>query len=283
MEQSLNRQVTFHLLSLYEGFDAEWNYSTPRTGASRITVTMSADEVIWDGAVRALQSDPKPRNEWLLDQVLKDSAHLKGLKSDASETHWTNGVDEEYLIYSIDHDGSLRIHMWRDHRTMTVADVESVVEAGYVHAKSGHFVIHGPEGKGGDFGTWDMAAWLLQQGVDIGVPLARDGLILWLLTRTRRGIRNRRADLRARHFAQAWKLRSIEAPFQLQQFLDTKDEWTVNEVNKRLFNRKNAKAARALLKALGYQPDAGGTWRLGTSRRAIARRANWTKAERNMG
>jgi len=52
-----------------------------------------------------------------------------------------------------------------------------------------------------------MAARLLEQGVNIGVPLVRDGLILWLLTRTRRGIRNRHADLRARHFAQARKLR----------------------------------------------------------------------------
>jgi hypothetical protein len=49
------------------------------------------------------------------------------------------------------------------------------------------------------------------------------------------------------------------------------------------YQAERDKAARALLKALGYQPDAGGTWRLGTSRRAIARRANWTKAERNMG
>lgn len=55
--------------------------------------------------------------------------------------------------------------------------------------------------------------------------------------------------------------------------------WSIDEVDKRLFKRKNAKAARALLKALGYQPDARGTWRLGTSGRAIKRRAGWLKAE----
>jgi hypothetical protein len=285
MDPAAPRDVTFHLLASYEGLLAVDRNPLPTGETRMLHVEVYPDEYVWAAAERALAMAEQTQTVlWLRKQMQQDAGYLTALRPAGTRIgSYGPDEDEAWLYYTIDPDGSLRQHPWLDHRFMTLAEVEQVTGAGYLHADPHQYVIHGPEGFGGDFGLWDVAGWLYEQGVDIAGPLARDGVILWTIDRLTRRLRNSRADRRARRAAWEWTHQNIEAPFQLRQFLDTKPDWTRDEVDIRLFKHVNPKAAKQLLVALGYESDAGGTWRLGTSKKAIRKRARWLKAEEREG
>lgn len=195
---------------------------------------------------------------------------------------WQEDRDEEYLTYVIESGAIVVLFPFNNHR-LTPGGVAETIEAGYLDAKVDHFVIHTHEGRGGDYGTWDIVTWLYDQGVDVGVPLAQDGLISWVASWVTRKIRNSYVDRRARDVALRWLNHNIRAPSHLRLWLDKKDRWTVEEIDRRLFASENAVASKKLLNALGYEEDAGNGWRLGVGKRAKRKRASWLARELNSG
>lgn len=278
MQLSETRPVKFHLLSRYYGDESKAYVSTsPRSLSGLIQLEVGGGEYIWEAARRAIVADVTGIVPEIVKQRVSDGIFY--LTMWRAGQPWREHDDETYLIYSFDGIGGLQLHPWLDHQRITLDEIEDVAEAGYLLGDPHQFVIHTHEGSGGDFGVWDIATWLYQQGVDIGVPLLRDGLVVWLWSGATRRFRNSRADRRSRGVAWDWSNRNIEAPFQLRQFLDTKRDWTVAEVDRRLFGKRNEVASSQLLTALGFAPDAGQVWWLGTSKKAIRRRAKWMKAE----
>lgn len=189
-------------------------------------------------------------------------------------------VDLELFACLVRHgEEMIRFDWHRDHGDFSLLDAERSVELGVADADLGNWGVVVNDGFGGDSIPVDLVAFLLEQGVDIGINLPRDSLIVWGFATMWRKVRKSRSDRRARAFAAEWESeQGISRPYQLRGFLDSKEVWTVSELEKRL--RLSAASVTELLKALGYEPDAGQNWRLGTKLRHARRRAKWLRSER---
>lgn len=274
------RQVTFHLLSHY----ADDNSGGRRADANRglghaITATAESREPLGNVTQRAVRESGEVIPSALVHAVEENRFYLTGWRPTSG---WQEDQDEEYLTYMIEGDAIVVLFPF-DHFRLTPGGVAETIEAGYLDAEVDHFVVHTHEGRGGDFGAWDIVTWLYGQGVDVGVPLVRDGLINWVAAWVTRRLRNSYVDRRARMFALRWENRNIRSPFHIRFWLDKKDRWTVEEIDRRLFDSENAGASKKLLEALGYEEDAGNGWRLGVSKRAKRRRASWLAGELDGG
>jgi hypothetical protein len=156
----------------------------------------------------------------------------------------------------------------------TLGDFERAHEAGYLQTDPHDWTVEIHEGIGGD---GPSAQFLIAFLVEMGVDLIKDALISGTIAGsalTHQWVR----DFRAREAAAGWATeRGLYAPEKLRYWLDKKDKWTWSEVSQRL--RISADTAQSLLEALGYEPDASNTWRMGWSETARVRRQKWIENE----
>lgn len=141
-----------------------------------------------------------------------------------------------------------------------------------------HYLLVVFEGSGGDTNWIDLANWLWVHGV----PLGRDAALTWAGARALRWLRGKLRygleDRQARMVAMLWKdMQEISSPYQLRYLIDRRSEWIVDDLGKKL--RVNPAVCKALLKSLGYVPDAAGAWHLGTGKKAKLRRQKWIADE----
>lgn len=156
----------------------------------------------------------------------------------------------------------------------TLRDVERTASLGFLNNDGAEWAVTIDAGYGGDETWFDIVAFLLDHGVDIGIGATLE----WAWLRGWRFIRNGARDRRARRVAQGWAAeQGITNPGTLRWFLDLKSRWTEEEVAKRLGISNDA--STQLLLALGHARDAGGGWQLGTRKRHLKRRARWIRDE----
>lgn len=154
--------------------------------------------------------------------------------------------------------------------------LDAASTAGYMDADWYDILLWQAEGGwGGGDGLFDWAGFLLDHGVDLalgaGVP--------YVTHYAGKVFRTKRHDAKARRQAAIWDARGFHNGAILRSWFDTKHEWDIAEVGKRL--DLSMLAARALLKALGYESLSRdfGKWRLSPKKRAVKRREAWTKGE----
>jgi hypothetical protein len=152
-------------------------------------------------------------------------------------------------------------------------DVQRTVRAGVLEADTNEFVVFKYGGVGGGDALSELLEWFFQSGFDT---------VFWtgvgLLARpTFRRLREAKTVRRARVVAKLWVEQQIYSPYQLRAVVDLYDHWNPSVLAKRL--RIGRDEAKRLLELLGYVADARSDWRIGSGRKAKARRAAWFKAE----
>ncbi|QYH35840.1 hypothetical protein [Salinibacterium sp. M195] len=124
-------------------------------------------------------------------------------------------------------------------------------------------------GWGGDPVAIDILQWLLEHGVDAGMG----ALGVYTFGRLRWYLRSRRAKFVAR----SWRVRRLNAPYQLRRLVGKKEKWGAMELAKLL--AVDPQVARDLLTSLGFVEDSLRNWIPGTSLDAVAARESWMRDE----
>lgn len=171
-----------------------------------------------------------------------------------------------------------RSRLWSSVEQISLNDLNRLLDLGYLRGRRGVIVTDLPEGRGGEGGLdFDLAAFLLDQGVDLGIEFARDVFIYRLVSPMLGRLRNSRRDRAARRVASEWKSKNLLYAWQLRELVDRKNLWSAEELAKAL--RVPKPAARRILKALGYQKNAAGKWQPGVNRKHRKRRDRWLAGE----
>jgi hypothetical protein len=205
-----------------------------------------------------------------LEGVLVDHDTLQAnlLRDGVNASSYDSPEDEARLRYGrdgADPDAILFSHpLWDYHFHLSFADIKWFTDTGHVQGQFGEFVISAPGGAGGDSTFTDLAGWLLDHGVDIGIEITRDVILFKVLAPILRRFRRSRADKHMRKIAALWEYRELRYPAQLREFFDTKQHWTVREVAKRL--SLSDTSSKQLLVALGYDERAAKQWSYGLSK-----------------
>lgn len=162
----------------------------------------------------------------------------------------------------------------------SIAGMRRSMESGYESHDWFDVVISEHQGgRGGGPPAYDFISFVWDHGIDLAFLTSNVG---WLAARSwkisRRIWRSRKGDLKARLLVQSWQYAGLEDPRFIREWFDTKELWDPLEVARRL--SVGTVLAIEFLAALGYEPVRGrGSWALGTSRRAQARRNKWMRSE----
>ncbi|MCA9323820.1 hypothetical protein KC992_01830 [Candidatus Saccharibacteria bacterium] len=141
-----------------------------------------------------------------------------------------------------------------------------LVELGYIKGDTTKIIVGLPEGLGAGEEIYDFIGFLADVITVVGPSLA-------VVKYSKRKLNHRRI----RRIVKKWAKNNIRYPHQIREFIDTKAEWSVGEVKKRL--KLNEEYAIKLLSALGYEP-VGNSWRLTQSKSSIRIRKNWMRNEK---
>ena len=171
--------------------------------------------------------------------------------------------------YALDADGG--IVLLEDyaplHHDWNLAQIQELLEHGYIEGVPHHIIIGLPEGLGA--GPQDIFDWLgffadtLQ--VVGSTVLVKKYIIIPL------------RDRNIRKITKKWTKNGIKYPSQLREFIDTKADWELYEVKKRL--KIDDEYAIKLLTALGLEPQKN-SWRLSHSKQSIKNRKKWLRNEK---
>jgi hypothetical protein len=152
------------------------------------------------------------------------------------------------------------------HSDWTFNELILLKECGYIEGNPKSIIIGVPEGLGGgEYGALDWFSFLIDifaayEIVKIGTSIAS----------------KRVNDKTVAKITRQWAENNIHYPHQLREFINTKAEWKLIEVKKRL--RLDEEHSIKLLLSLGLEPIDDG-WRLTHSKNSIRKRKNWLKYE----
>lgn len=218
----------------------------------------------------AVAREAKERGIVSHDQEISDERALGIYVSSEKITDAETGWQESGfgIRYSINNDGSVRAlsgyeplqHDWR------LAEVEELVSEGYIQGNASKLIIVLPTGLGAT--PQDIFDWL--SFIANTLEVVREASVV------SRKIKSFVTDRKSRKISKQWQENGIYYPEQLRGFIDTKGEWKLSEVKRRL--RLNEEYAFKLLVSLGLEPI-NNTWRLTHSKRSIGNRKRWIRNE----
>jgi hypothetical protein len=140
-------------------------------------------------------------------------------------------------------------------------------------------------GTGGDSAEYDLISFLLENRVDLGLAAvsATSVVGVWLTKLGLRIHRTRKSDRAARIAVRRWGNRGFDSPWLLRKWFETKDQWRLPEICKRL--QISEVTAKDILAALGYKPliERRDVWTLSAHSKAVRKRNKWLKAETTEG
>jgi hypothetical protein len=279
----------------------------PETFRVRVFVR-PADHYDWDPARRVstlysteVTVDYYQSLQWALAPVLRavlpGSIPDEGTPSAEQLVGWAvrrRSVDPEHatfadyenpgLVWGVTDTGLLYgTHGLAGERSWMLGDVIAASRAGYDDHDWQDVLIWPSDGGRGGGGIWfDMISFLQQQGVTIealgveSAKLAAVGAAGFYWRKIRGRFARGKRDRNARYLARIWETRNI-GPYTLRVWFDSKRQWRVEEVSKRL--QLHPFAAQELLIALGYAHKGEGVWALSERKKAKKRRSKWMKAE----
>ncbi|POH68957.1 hypothetical protein C3B61_03390 [Cryobacterium zongtaii] len=137
-------------------------------------------------------------------------------------------------------------------------------------------------GRGGDQMEYDLVSFLLDHGVDLGI-----GASTWAGARLTKFLfkirRTRKADRLARLAVRRWGNRGFDSPWMIRIWFETKEQWKLREVSKRL--QISEMTAAEILQALGYEriSERPELWILSEKPAAKRKRQKWMKSETTAG
>ncbi|MDQ2972987.1 MAG: hypothetical protein M3Q79_00690 [bacterium] len=169
------------------------------------------------------------------------------------------------IKYDLDKDGGVLVLDGFDplHHDWTLDRILKIVNYGYISEDYKHFIITVPDGLGGGWeGIFDWIGYFIT--------------VMEIASYTSRGARSL-LNRQVKNVAQAWEENRIKYPKHLRDFIDTKAEWKIDEVKKRL--KINEEFAIKLLTSLGLEPK-GDSWKLTQSKSSIRRRKLWIRNEK---
>jgi len=246
-----------------------------------LTIDVGEDTPLYSFFLQAVREDETIPDE-VRNSILDGYFYFELLPEGVTSAAFTPGVDEaEPINWTFDPVLGLVIPFDVLHRDsaqlVTPRELRELIEEGYAKGNPTELVVVVPNGLGGGGPVSDFVEWLLDVGVDIGIDVAIITPVHLLLAKLTSRVRGGIRDRRARRLAALWESRNLREPEQLRRFFEVKDTWTVAEVMKR--TRLAKASSKQLLRALGYEPDAADTWRIGMSRKAKRRRAKWVRLE----
>ncbi|KQW08148.1 hypothetical protein ASC66_04225 [Leifsonia sp. Root4] len=186
-------------------------------------------------------------------------------------------------IWLLDESGRLGYNHrleFHSRKTTILRRASNATDAGYNQEDFSDLLVTRSEGGfGGDSVWYDIASFLLDQGVQIGLDATVGGIAAWSVRRIGIRIAGSKSDKRARRTAREWEARGIGTPARLREFLELNAAWHLEEVCTRLDIAPLSGAQ--LLQALGYELRSDGSmlWQLGHHKSARKRREKWMKAE----
>jgi len=173
------------------------------------------------------------------------------------------------IKYSINKDGTIKVLSGYEplHYDWKLSELEELIAEGYIDGDTSSLIVVLPMGLGA--APQDLFDWFGFLANTLQVMFATSGVLAWF--------RCIIANHRIRKFVKLWRTNGIRYPEQLREFIDTKGEWKLSEIKKRL--RLTDEYAIKLLDALGFEPK-GNSWRLTHSKKSIVNRKRWTRNEK---
>lgn len=186
--------------------------------------------------------------------------------TDASSGYNISGFG---IKYGLDSDGSVRI--LEDYTPLkndwTLSEIKEMISSGYIRGDYRTIIVAAPVGLGADFNDiFDWVGFLADTIEIIGVSYSITRYISVFVQ-----------NWRIRNIIRKWKSNGIQCPRQVREFIDTKGDWALKEVKKRL--ALDEEQAIKLLDSLGLEPK-GNVWRLTHSKGSIANRKRWLRNEK---
>lgn len=172
------------------------------------------------------------------------------------------------LKYSINKDCTIRILSGYEplHHDWKLSELEELINDGYIEGDITKLIVVLPTGLGA--GLQDVFNWVGFLANILQVVTATGGIFMWF----KRLI----VSYKIRKVVRLWQTNGIKYPEQLREFIDTKGEWGLSEIKKRL--KLTDEYAIKLLDALGLEPKAN-SWRLTHSKKSISNRKQWIRNE----
>lgn len=173
------------------------------------------------------------------------------------------------IKYGINSDGSISFMSDFEplHRNWRFSEIEELVSEGYIDGDSSKLIIGLPTGIGAT--PQEYFEWFSFM-MDV---VAAINLSARVFGNTRKTVANRKI----RRIIKLWNENGIHYPRQVREFIDTKGEWKLEEVKKRL--KLDEEYTIKLLTSLGYEAQ-GNSWRLTHSKDSISHRKRWMRNEK---
>lgn len=161
--------------------------------------------------------------------------------------------------------------------TLSLRGLDELIDLGYVDGNPRELLVLIDWGLGGGEGFTDIAAWLFQHGVDIGIGYVGERILGRIVSSVSSRFRGSRRDRRARLLAALWEGNNFFRPSDLREFVEFKAEWELAEFGKRLALKPAS--ARQLLRSLGYEQNRASRWERSDRWRSKRRLRQWLRDE----
>lgn len=258
-------RITFLFDNISNGSKREF-YETARELQSSDSIRDTAISVINEAAEQGVTI----YDDGVHDKAEAISIYISSLSIKDASTGWEESGFG--IKYSLGENGAIKIlngyeplrHDW------TLSELEEIIAAGYIKGDTSKLIIARPIGLGAD--PQDFFDWLgfFANTLQLASVAVSAPSILYRIVSLSR-------NRHYRKISRQWQKNGIHYPGSLREFIDTKAEWSLGEVKKRL--RLNEEYAIKLLSSLGLEP-VNDTWRITHSKQSIANRKRWMRNEK---
>jgi len=274
--------VRFHFLAFYsEGIEPlpAGKPEPPRQIGHTIELKPRPEYDLAGEMLRAVDADPAI-NEHVKYALHTGQFRFYPLADGVSSENWSGEPgQQETILWQIDPYWQTvsKVSAMYHGGTLSLRGLDELVDLGYVGGNPRELLVLIDWGLGGGEGFNDLAAWLFQHGVDIGIGYVGEQIfgraVSWIASR----FRGSRRDRRARLLASLWERNNFFRPADLREFVEFREEWDLAEFGKRLALKPPS--ARQLLRSLGYEQNRAGGWERSDHWRSRRRLREWLRDE----